>query len=88
MDSPINVATAAENRPVYRYMIELSMPDGIRGEGLQSLTKTRIPSASAFQRSVIFSSSSSVLSRYMENRPSDPSVKVGSPGDPWDEFGA
>jgi hypothetical protein len=30
MDSPINVATAAENRPVYRYTVEVGTPEGIR----------------------------------------------------------
>ena len=30
MDSPMNVATAAENRPVYRQMAEVSIPEGTR----------------------------------------------------------
>ena len=43
-------------------------------------TKTSIPSASPFQLSAIFMSSSSAKSRYIVNRAPEPSEKLDSPG--------
>lgn len=47
------------------------------------LTNTRIPSASPFQLSTILLSSSSALSRYIENKGSEPSEKLDSPSGAW-----
>jgi len=54
-----------------------SMAKVITNEGL---TKISIASVSPFQFSVTFLSSSSDLSKYMENKPSDLSTDLGSSG--------
>ena len=46
----------------------------------EGLTKISIASVSPFQFSVTFLSSSSDLSKYMENKPSDLSTDLGSSG--------
>ena len=68
MEIESSVATAAEKRPVCggSYVSRRS-------------TNTRIPSASPCQLSAIFLSSSSALSRYIENKGSEPSNESDPP---------
>src|SRR5258708_22190626 len=73
-----NAATAAENKPVYNsYIIQKE------SEVVRRLTKVSIPSAYPFQLSVIARSSFLALVRYIENRGSEPSEKLDSPGRAW-----
>ena len=74
IDIEINVATAAENKPVYDVESTYKVP---RKEVMR-LTKTRIPSASAFQLSATLLSSSAAISKYMVNSGPDPSTKTNA----------
>ena len=56
----------------------IQTPSGERRDDLR--TKTSMPSASPFQRSVIFSSCVFAFALYIENNASDPSISLGLSG--------
>ena len=62
IDIEINAATAAENKPVF----DLTVSYVKHKTGGRKPTNIRIPSASAFQPSAIFLSSSLANSKYIE----------------------
>ncbi|KAI0248464.1 hypothetical protein BJV78DRAFT_796685 [Lactifluus subvellereus] len=77
-DTATNVATAAENKPVYNFRVDaFSGMEKKRG----GLTKIRFPSASASQRSTILLSSSSASLAHMVKRSPEPLLMSDSPFD-------
>ena len=77
IDTAINAARAAENRPVYGHLTRCEAPD----EKIETLrTKIRIPSASAFQFLAVCLSSSVTISKYIEKMGPEPSSKLDKSG--------
>ena len=74
MDTVINAAAAAENRPVYG--VHIGQRTLYKLELIGGLTKIRMPSASFCQRFADFLSSSSVIFTYILKRGHEPSEKL------------